>query len=140
MLASYNHAVKPLTSHTYICIVCEGHTEEEGADGVTGLVNAPPFDEKTPLLRTVSRFMNVKKQRISQAISVRLLHAASGVEQRGRCEEKATNSACPWNLYHLELESGVKYKLEVLSAGETLSVITFAAPGTGQLPLAVCAE
>ena len=140
MLASYNHAVKPLTSHTYICIVCEGHTEEEGADGVTGLVNAPPFDEKTPLLRTVSRFMNVKQQRISQAISVRLLHAASGVEQRGRCEEKATNSACPWNLYHLELESGVKYKLEVLSAGETLSVITFAAPGTGQLPLAVCAE
>ena len=140
MLASYNHAVKPLTSHAYICIVCEGHTEEEGADGVTGLVNAPPFDEKTPLLRTVSRFMNVKKQRISQAISVRLLHAASGVEQRGRCEEKATNSACPWNLYHLELESGVKYKLEVLSAGETLSVITFAAPGTGQLPLAVCAE
>ena len=140
MLASYNHAVKPLTSHTYICIVCEGHTEEEGADGVTGLVNAPPFDEKTPLLRTVSRFMNVKKQRISQAISVRLLHAASGVEQRGRCEEKATNSACPWNLYHLELESGVKYKLEVLSAGETLSVITFAAPGTGQLPLAVCTE
>ena len=140
MLASYNHAVKPLTSHTYICIVCEGHTEEEGADGVTGLVNAPPFDEKTPLLRTVSRFMNVKKQRISQAISVRLLHAASGVEQRGRCEEKATNSACPWNLYHLELESGVKYKLEVLSAGETLSVITFSAPGTGQLPQAVCAE
>ena len=34
----------------------------------------------------------------------------------------------------------MKYKLEVLSAGETLSVITFAAPGTGQLPLAVCAE
>ena len=38
-----------------------------------------------------------------------------------------------WNLYHLELESGVKYKLEVLSAGETLSVITFSAPGTSQL-------
>ena len=42
----------------------------------------------------------------------------------------------------LELESGVQYKLEVLSAGEKLSVITFSAPGTGQLPLAaaVCAE
>ena len=140
MLEAYNHAVKPLMSHMYIFIVCEGHTEEECADGVPGPVNAPPFDEKTPLLKTVSSFMNVKKQRINQAISVRLLHAASGVEQRGRCEEKATNSACPWSLYHLELESGVQYKLEVLSAGKTLSVITFSAPGTGQLPLAVCTE
>ena len=38
-----------------------------------------------------------------------------------------------WNLYHLELESGVKYKLEVLSAGETFSVITFSTLGTSQL-------
>ena len=124
-------------NESYISIVCEGHTEEEGANGVIGPVNAPPFDEKTPLMRAVSSFINV-----NQATSVRLLHAASGVEQRGRCKKEDTDSACPWSLYLLELESGMKYKLEVLSEGETLSVITFSAPGTGQLPLAaaVCAE
>ena len=35
-------SIKCNPQHTF-SIVCEGHTEEEGADGVIGPVNAPPF-------------------------------------------------------------------------------------------------
>lgn len=78
-----------------------------------------------------------KKLQTSQPLLVRLFNAASGVEQRGQCEKTTTDKSCSWDLYHLELEPGVKYTLHVQSADKILTVISFSAPGTGQQALVV---
>ena len=118
-------------------IICAGHIDDSSAESPVESVSASDADERTPLRKAFSSLMKVKKPSTDQAISVHLFHAASGVEQIGRCEEKRTNRSCSWNLYHLVLEPGVRYKLKVQSAGETLSVISFSAPGIGQQPLCV---
>ena len=118
-------------------VICEGHINQDSADGRTRPVSASSIGEKTPLLMGASSEGKGKKLQRSQAILVHLLNATSGVEQRGRCEKTTTDKSCPWDLYHLELEPGVKYTLQVRSADKILTVISFSAPGTGQQALVV---
>ena len=77
-------------------------------------------------------FTKVNKPKPDQAISVHLLHAASRVELTDRCQPMATDSACSWNLYRLDLELGVSYTLQVQSGSEILTVISITTPGTSK--------
>lgn len=114
-------------------MLCADHIKEvnhKSADNLAKSVNASNVDERTPLKKMLTFFVN--KPKTDLAISVRLLHATSRVEQMDRCQLMSTDSSCRWNLYRVDLELGVSYNLQVQNGNEILTVISIPAPGIGQ--------
>ena len=119
-------------SSIILCAVQIEKVHHESADKHVRSDNASDVDESTPLKKMfTSLFTKVNKPKPDQAISVHLLHAASGVELTDRCQPMVMDSACSWNLYRLDLELGVSYNLQVQSGSEILTVISITTPGIG---------